>query len=81
MAQFTTEQVAQMLADTGVGVKGSRSLIINNGTMSLVHRLMLPPSNAHITTFSQTELREGLTSRRWDGLEKKLKEYNDKHPA
>lgn len=72
MKDFTSEDVAVLIAQLGCAVKGPFTLVFADDKLSLQKKFKKNPKDSVITVISQSEMRDGLTSRRWDFIEKAL---------
>lgn len=69
---FTSEDICKCVLSLGNCIKGNRTFYIEDGELKCGHRYKTPLHKNIIVTLSQTELRDGLTSSRWDFVEKRL---------
>lgn len=79
MQKYTAEDVAQLVVGLGNGVKGAHCLVFADGKLQLLHRFKQPPGETAITTLTQNEMRNGLTSSRWNFIEGQLAKLYEAH--
>jgi hypothetical protein len=81
MGQFLIEDVAQLIASKGNGVKGTYQLFIMPDGLHLEKRTPQPVGDKLVARITSKDMILGLTNSQWSHIEKKLKEYNERHTA
>lgn len=78
---YTSEDIVTLVTGLGSGVKGNRTFYFENGQLKFARRFKTPQKENIIVILSQTELRDGLTSARWDYVDKQLLKLQEKSDA